>query len=1838
MWNGIAPECVPSCYSLREIVHGIVTPLSCTLSPQAAFSTCNFACDAGFVLEGRQNVTCHENGLWSEKQPECLIQCPTLKKPSNGLLQCNGSTQDSTCILLCLQTYQLHGARMVTCRSDGIWSEPLGVCLETCPKIDGPKHGFVSPNQCSMIESSVNSTCTFSCEKSYGIFGPITTRCTKDRIWSAEQATCTHEDQYLLILEENEYQVCLTAEAGSHFPEKRDLKQCTGKSYDYWSLKEGSLIKNAGTGLCIGYDQPSEMAKLEFMHCNARDRRQMWMLQTNEVSLKMRYYSYYIWYDYSSAVDVIATNEISPLSRWRLLNHDTMSKSTFYGIVNKGRCPPLKGLPNGLWQPDSCWQHSSIDGTICVFICAPGYGAVNQSTIVMCKFGIWEGSQQPYCYQSCPAFNSTVLSNAKITPEECFTSNFVERGTTCTFSCDDDYFLIFEQNMACLVTGKWSSRIPKCIRYCPPVSAPTNGKTLPTNLCRFPLNMQEVGSICKIDCNEGYVISGSSTTKCLPDGTWNETTAICVRACFKPEPPTKGEVNCHEVLSLYPISTSCNYSCSAGRTLHPDVSSVTCLISGTWNNYPPSCQKFCPFLLPLNDDKIKPFICIDPKSIFPNDFTCSYSCDLNYTLGGEKDLKCLTSGKWSSPPPICKSDFHFLLVHELKNLPLICVIADEFSYYGKHSVTAVPFAHCNRCYPLHVWTINSFNRIQNVSTGWCLSLAALNEGEKVVLSKCESGYHQQWESWLENQFVTIRLYQSDFYLQYHNNYVFISKEYYDLETISWTTRDLSNNYGTFTGMQLEERGSCPRLSLPSGTFIKPQDCKSLVKIGTSCAIKCERGYQLQSGNSSTTLVCGKFGIWNSFDIYCKRQNCPPLPKPPSDTFISKTMCTINSVPAFSNKDCAYSCAKGFYLDLPGGSTGILRCLGNGFWSEPVPKCIQYCKPLKISKNVKVTSKTECREEESAISGQVCAFSCKPHFYLKGPEFLQCKSGEWNRTEPVCNEISGKGRCKGFKSVNNAKLAPFICYSNNVPYRTVCRIGCNDGYSLVPSTYNEVVCQANGKWSLPLPKCKKMCKLMELPTHGHLEPESCRNGVVTEGEKCRIVCEKGFSVSSDEIPCLNTGFPKKRDSCVSKPQFMIQSANECAQATGEGNGWVYFKTCALDDLSQWWEWIDNRRIRNVKTHTCLVPTEIRSYAPGNLVNCRKVRHHGWDCDTNKGLIFESQFYMAKAISFPPNILFVVDPNEDDSQWIPKQTTELQAASVNNLNARACLFRPHSNCPQLPRISNGYLEKRCKKSSKYIPGTICTYYCNDGYLLQGQAKIRCQENNGGAEVQCKIACPLLHVPAFAKVIPKACEQEQLAEATLCTFSCQEGFILTGSSQRFCQPDGSWSGVSTICHQTCPALKIPPMLTISPPTCTLPNQAIGTVCTASCPFGYSLVGNLYNVCMKVANGKILPTDCTKPGKYNGAVCVVECDENYGIQGSVYRTCTQDGLWSGSQAKCSRECKALSAPYNGVVKCDRKQPLVGDYCRFSCNPNYAIAGSSNTRVCLENGQWSGEIITCEREDQFKIVQGAPNNQEVCLTVTEENVVTVAKNDFCKFANNSIRWAWHNENLIRHSNTRLCLAGNVLTTGSYLTLKTCDEKDPDQIWECSAPKIRWFIHLARHHLYPLHSPISRQYVLLFTEEGLNFVLNGSFAVNRHTQWYATTPSAARVSICSIRQLDSCEPLEVSSPTIVEPIPCYSQHMPIGSICYISCPPDYTLNRHITATECKLGGRWSHAIPKCIPSCNSFSISNLGALTVNPPACSGNYRHPENFVCRFSCPPNMQLVGNPILTCQKNSK
>jgi len=61
---------------------------------------------------------------------------------------------------------------------------------------------------------------------------------------------------------------------------------------------------------------------------------------------------------------------------------------------------------------------------------------------------------------------------------------------------------------------------------------------------------------------------------------------------------------------------------------------------------------------------------------------------------------------------------------------------------------------------------------------------------------------------------------------------------------------------------------------------------------------------------------------------------------------------------------------------------------------------------------------------------------------------------------------------------------------------------------------------------------------------------------------------------------------------------------------------------------------------------------------------------------------------------------------------------------------------------------------------------------------------------------------------------------------------------------------------------------------------------------------------------------------------------------------------------------CPSFIDPNNGVITCllgDDETPTNEDTCSFTCNTGYELTGS-NTRICQNDGSWSGSETMCIR------------------------------------------------------------------------------------------------------------------------------------------------------------------------------------------------------------------------------------------------------------------------------------
>ncbi|XP_071948695.1 CUB and sushi domain-containing protein 1-like [Antedon mediterranea] len=230
---------------------------------------------------------------------------------------------------------------------------------------------------------------------------------------------------------------------------------------------------------------------------------------------------------------------------------------------------------------------------------------------------------------------------------------------------------------------------------------------------------------------------------------------------------------------------------------------------------------------------------------------------------------------------------------------------------------------------------------------------------------------------------------------------------------------------------------------------------------------------------------------------------------------------------------------------------------------------------------------------------------------------------------------------------------------------------------------------------------------------------------------------------------------------------------------------------------------------------------------------------------------------------------------------------------------------------------------------------------------------------------VMCPVLDPPMHGVIVTQGSSYNDVIE-----FDCNTGYNLQGSRQRTCQQDGQWSGELTTCNPvTCPVLD-PPMHGVIVTQGSLYNDVIEFDCNT----GYNLQGSRQRTCQQDGQWSGELTTCnpvmcpvldppmhgvivTQGSSYNDVI-EFDCNTGYNLQGSRQRTCQQDGQWSGELTTCNPVmCPVLDPPMHGVIVTQGSS--YNDVIEFDCNTGYNLQGSRQ-RTCQQDGQWSGELTIC--------------------------------------------------------------------------------------------------------------------------------------------------------------------------------------------------------------------------------------------------------------------------------------
>uniref|UniRef100_A0A8D2Q3N1 Sushi domain-containing protein n=1 Tax=Zosterops lateralis melanops TaxID=1220523 RepID=A0A8D2Q3N1_ZOSLA len=181
-------------------------------------------------------------------------------------------------------------------------------------------------------------------------------------------------------------------------------------------------------------------------------------------------------------------------------------------------------------------------------------------------------------------------------------------GTTCEFTCEEGFTLTGPATLQCGSSGAWDRQQPTCAGNflfpapltvrCEAVPRPAEGSV---SCDRDPSELTS-GSRCDFQCSEGYVLEGSSSTECLPQGQWSQPVPKCrVIQCDPLSSPENGYMDCSHGAGIFTYNTSCHFRCLEGWSLNGS-RILECSYSGTWSASLPTCEGMLPCEQPQRGD------------------------------------------------------------------------------------------------------------------------------------------------------------------------------------------------------------------------------------------------------------------------------------------------------------------------------------------------------------------------------------------------------------------------------------------------------------------------------------------------------------------------------------------------------------------------------------------------------------------------------------------------------------------------------------------------------------------------------------------------------------------------------------------------------------------------------------------------------------------------------------------------------------------------------------------------------------------------------------------------------------------------------------------------------------------------------------------------------------------------------------------------------------------------------------------------------------------------------------------------------------------------------------
>ncbi|XP_058030532.1 P-selectin isoform X3 [Ahaetulla prasina] len=503
---------------------------------------------------------------------------------------------------------------------------------------------------------------------------------------------------------------------------------------------------------------------------------------------------------------------------------------------------------------------------------------------------------------------------------------------------------------------------------------------------------------------------------------------------------------------------------------------LQCLSSGQWAAEEPQCAAVQ--CQPLNIPVNGNFSCIHIHGEFHYQSRCNFKCKKGFLINGEETIVCEASGAWSTSEPTCQ-------VKQCQTIqPPARGIMDCVNPIGDYSYNSTCSFACEVGFELS----DSQPLICSASGQWTSPVPT-----------CQAIQCQSLEAPAHGNTTCVHLHGE---FQYQSSCTFLCTKGFRLLGSEVTACTAS---GKWTApAPVCQAVQCQPLNIPVNGNFSCIHIHGEFHYQSRCNFKCKEGFLIKGAEIT---VCEASGAWSASEPSCQAAKCPFLHKPAN----GHLKCLHPNSHFAYGSSCNFSCNAGF--QLVGQAT--LDCTALGNWTQEMPSCkAVQCPPLKNPEN----GKENCSNPYGHFAYySSCTFSCNSGFELVGSEKLNCTDqGNWTGDTPICEAL----KCPELQAPKNGQLKCSQSYGN-FTYDTSCIFSCDMGFKRIGS--KRVNCMATGDWTGFAPFCEAI-KCPPLKETENMK-KNCSHpwGHFSYSSTCHFYCTEGFILNgTSRMQCQPDG--------------------------------------------------------------------------------------------------------------------------------------------------------------------------------------------------------------------------------------------------------------------------------------------------------------------------------------------------------------------------------------------------------------------------------------------------------------------------------------------------------------------------------------------------------------------------------------------------------------------------------------------------------------------------------------------------------------------------------------------